>query len=416
MKRSIHTWIAFLLLGLAGGAAAQSSLELVGFGMDQSPGDAVSQGIGGIVTVPEGSRGWLYAAPSTWHHIRLTRLYASLEASQSHLGDLGTFTRAGPQNFQFLVHVNRRTSYGIGVRPVTRVDLALRDTTGVATLDQDTLRYTQSRSSVGGLSAFRLGFSKQIRPGISLGVVLDILFGSLTQSDTLEFTKKGDRDYLPLNIWGKRRFEFNGQMLGLSLLAACPPEDRGQLGLQVLLPLNMKLVDYQTYINKWNYLSLDPLRYRRVGLPRSYAVGYGVNVARKHHIMAEIGYTHLVPAKKNDLAFGQYVKATGSVRAGWSRVPSGDERFTLGRLYYRMGFYRMDYYLSGWKKGPLAEVAFTIGAGFKTGGFGHGVDLAFQVGRRDSLLEGVQFENFYRLSLGIATAELWFVRPKKKWD
>lgn len=80
-----------------------------------------------------------------------------------------------------------------------------------------------------------------------------------------------------------------------------------------------------------------------------------------------------------------------------------------------MGFYRKVYYLSSLKNDPLAEFAFSAGIGFRSRGFGHRVDFAIQIGRRDGLFD-VQFEDFYQLSVGVTTAELWFMRPNKRWD
>ncbi|MQY64439.1 MAG: hypothetical protein GH143_09110, partial [Calditrichaeota bacterium] len=175
MRRKGCLRIIVLMLGLVIPAAAQSSLELAGFGMALSTPDVMSQGMGGIVTVPGGADEWLYAAPSTWHRIRATQLHAAMEAASSRLGDLGVFNRVGPQNFQFLIHANRRTSYGIGIQPVTRVDMTVTDTDSVI-LFPDTLRYKTNRSFEGGLSAFSIGFSRRISPAVSLGVSLDILF------------------------------------------------------------------------------------------------------------------------------------------------------------------------------------------------------------------------------------------------
>ncbi|UCD38162.1 MAG: hypothetical protein JSW54_01365, partial [Fidelibacterota bacterium] len=119
---------------------------------------------------------------------------------------------------------------------------------------------------------------------------------------------------------------------------------------------------------------------------------------------------------KHDLIFGRYLDATRTLRLGWSRVPRGDELFALGRLYYRMGFHKIDYYLSDLKKDPVSELSFAFGIGVRSRSFGHRVDISIQIGRRDSLLPAVQTERFYGLSIGVTTAELWFIRPMKKWD
>ena len=98
--------------------------------------------------------------------------------------------------------------------------------------------------------------------------------------------------------------------------------------------------------------------------------------------------------------------------AAWTLAPSGEEFILPGRLDYRMGFYRREYYLSGSRIGALSETAFSIGIGIRSVRFRHRLDLALQVGQRDSPLPDVSREDFYRVSIGVTTAELWFVRPK----
>ena len=411
MRRKGCLRIIVLMLGLVIPAAAQSSLELAGFGMALSAPDVMSQGMGGIVTVPGGADEWLYAAPSTWHRIRATQLHAAMEATRSRLGDLGEFNRVGPQNFQFLIHANRRTSYGIGIQPVTRVDMTVTDTDSVMFFSE-TLRYETNRSFEGGLSAFSIGFSRRIRPAVSLGVYLDILFGSLTQGDTLQFLPGGSWDDLFWNMIAKRRLEFNGQRLALSILTTVPPNSKGRLGIKAVLPLTLNLVEVQTY---YGQLRPDSLHHEDVGLPLSIDVGYGVDIIRKHRVIAEAGLTQLLKAAKNDMVFSRHLRAVRSLRVGWSRIPSGDEALRLQRLHYRMGFYRKDYYLSGLQSDHLTEFAFVVGIGYRHPRFGHRVDLAIHVGRRDGLLPSLQ-EDFFSLSVGVTTAEQWFMRPNKKWD
>ncbi|UCH61851.1 MAG: hypothetical protein JSU77_08550 [Fidelibacterota bacterium] len=417
MQRLKYIRIMVLMLGLINPAAAQSSLEMIGFGMAPSTPDVISRGMGGIVTVPGGASEWLYSAPSSWHRIRSTQLHAAMEAAGSRLGDFAPFTRVGPQNFQFLIHVNRRTSYGIGIQPVTRVDMTVTDTDSVM-LRSETLRYETNRSFEGGLSAFSIGFSRLIRPTVSLGVSLDILFGSLTQGDTLRLLDGGSWDDLFWNMITRRRLKFNGQRLALSILATVPPKSKGRLGINAVFPLTLNLVETQTYYTQTYYglLVLNTLRHDDVGLPASVSVGYGLDTVRKHRLVVEAGFIQLLKAAKNDMIFGRHLEAARSLRLGWSRTPGGDEALLVQRLHYRMGFCRKDYYLPHLKNDPLTE--FTIGAGisYQHPRFGHRVDFAFHIGRRDGLLPNVQSEDFISLSVGVTTAELWFMRPNKRWD
>ncbi len=412
MQRLNCIRVVVLVLGLSGPVVAQSSLELAGFGMVPSTPDVMGRGMGGIVTVPGGAAQWLYAAPSTWHRIRATQLHVSLAANRSRLGDLGVFNRVRPQYFQFLIYVNQRTSYGIGIKPVTRVDMAVTHTDSTI-LFPDTLRYETNRSFEGGLSAFSLGFSRRIGPAFSLGASLDILFGSLAQGDTLRLLDKGNRDDLFGNIIAERELEFNGQRLVLSMLAAVPPKSKGRLGINAVLPLTLNLVEVQTY---YGWLRHDRLRHEDVGLPASIDIGYGLDIIRKYRVMAEAGLTQLLKAAKNDMVFGRHLRAVRSLRVGWSRTPSGDEASLIERLYYRMGLSRNNYYISSLGNDPLTESAISVGIGYRHPKFGHRIDLAIQAGRRDGLLPNVQSEDFFSLSVGVTTAEVWFMRPKKKWD
>ena len=392
----------------------QSGLELAGFGMHRAAPDVVSQGIGGLTTIPDRTTRWLIGMPATWHNIRATQLQVSAELASSQLGHFGPNTRVGPQGFQFLMHANRSTAFGIGLRPVTRVGVAFTDSSGVFSFPGDTLRYVQSRSAQGGISALILGYSRRLRPSFAVGITLNVLFGTVTQHDTLDFQEQGSwTDPLPLVI-AQRRLEFSGQTLGLSLSAAVPPKSRGTLGLRLELPLALSLVEVKSYVA--NTSSLLPVRHDAVGSPSSLALGYGLDLGQRQRLMVEAAISWLGAGGGDDLIFGRHIEMARSVRIGWTRTPGREEAFVLNRLHYRVGFSRQEYYLSDSNLDPLSEVALGVGIGFRSPRFRHRVDIALQAGRRESLLPGVPEEAFYRLSVGVTTAELWFARPKKSWD
>jgi hypothetical protein len=309
----------------------QSGLELAGFGLATSASsDVISQGMGGFKTVPENEARWLYGAVASWQRIRGTQLHASVEATRSKLGDFGRYLRVNPQNIYFLLHANRRTSFGFGVQPMTRVDMGVLDI-DTSFIAQDTLAYTQRRSSTGGMS----------------------------------------------------------------------------------VPLALEAIENRTYVGQ---AVLNPFRHRNLQTPFSLSIGYGRKIADRQRVMSEITFSRLLKEEANDLIFGRHIRATRTLRLGWSRTPGEDEALALGRLHYRMGFYYHDYYLSRLQNDPLTEFAVSAGLGYRSPRFGHRVDLAIQWGRREGILTDAKEENFFRISVGVTTAELWFVRPKKKWD
>ena len=390
----------------------QSGLELAGFGLARNAAyDVISQGMAGSKTVPENETSWLYGSVASWQRIRGTQLHASIEATRSSLGKLGSSGQVIPQNIHFLMHANRRTSFGFGLQPITRVDMIVSNI-DTSFIDQDTLSYTQHRGSVGGLSSLRVGYSRKIRPSVSLGVALNVIFGTLAQRDTLVFQ---DMDSLVLfpSLTAERRLEFGGETLELSLLTDITPKYDGDLGFLLVLPLGLQANENRTYISQ---AILDPVRHRYLKTPVSLSVGYGRRITDKQRLLSELAYAEVMKGEANNLVFGRHIRRTRSFRMGWSRTPGDDEILAIGRLHYRMGFYYHDYYLSGLHNDLLTEFAVSAGLGYRSPKFGHRLDFAVQLGRRDGILTGAGEENFFRISVGVTTAELWFVRPNKKWD
>ncbi len=411
VNRNWYKQVAAIVLMLSS-VAAQSSLDLVGFGLVQSTPDIVGQGIGGITSVPPGMNQWLSTAPASWNRIRVTQLHAAFSTSRTHLNTSEFLAHTGLENVQFLIFVNQRTSYNISIQPVTRALITLSDTAGVDTVGLN-VRYSHDQSFKGGISALKLGFSKRIGANVSIGANLDILFGALVQQDQLEFIQKGDLEY-PFNSFGsERRLEFNGHRLELGLLAGVPPQSRGELGINAIIPLRLKMIDVKF---SSGLFKPDRILYRDIGTQADITIGYSVGVAEKYRILTEVELTRLVEDEGNDILFGRVLNRTQSFRVGFVRNPGEDEPLSIGRPYYRMGFSYTNYYLSGLINMPLTEFGFSLGVGFQSQILGSRLDSAIKIGRRDGLPGKVQTEDFWRISVGVTTTELWFARPNKRWD
>lgn len=411
VNRNWHLQVAAIVI-LLSSAAAQSSLDLVGFGLVHSTPDVVGQGIGGITSVPPGMNQWLSTAPASWNRIRATQLHAAFSASRTNLSDSESLAYTGLENLQFLIFINQRTSYNISIQPVTRALITLRDTAGIDTFGLDA-SYIHDQSFEGGISSFKLGFSKRIGTTVSVGANLDILFGTLIQEDYLEFLNKGDLEYPNSSITSERRLEFNGQRLELGFLADVPPQSGGELGINAVIPLRLKMIDVQVS-NSW----FEPNRtvHRDIGTQADITMGYSVGLAEKYRFLTEIELTRLVKGEENDMLFGRVLDGTRSLRIGFTRNPGEDEPLSIGRLYYRVGFSCTNYYLSSLKNRPLTEFGFSLGLGFQAQSTGSRLESAIQIGRRDGLPGKVQTEDFWRISIGVVTSELWFARPNKRWD
>ncbi len=411
MSAPRRTIFIVVVIFLAGGLRAQSFLERYGFGQVQPEADVVGQGMGGITVIPMDFKSSHFSQPASWHRVRQTRLQVGLTHDGIEVDGGASYRRDAFQQLQFLAHLTNRAAFGVVLRPLTRVDISFLETADTTNIGGSELAYDQHRGISGGQSALTVGYSRRMSSRLSLGVALDVVFGTLTQADTLIFTSR--RDDLFEQLVAEQRLEFAGKVLAISLLADRVGGSSGLAGLQLRLPLGLTIVDHIST----NLLSTASQKRRRgAGLPLEARLGYGWSPAPNHLLAAELGWSSLTkPDDANDLVFGRHIKKIYDLRLGWSRVPVRRERYKPTRLYYRVGFFYRAYYISRSNNETLGEIGVTGGLGYRSLPPGNRVDLALQVGRR-AAPAGIGEERFLSLSLGVTTGELWFLRSKKKWD
>lgn len=402
-----------VLIYLTGNLGAQSFLEQYGFGQVQPEADVVGQGMGGITVLPMGLRNAHFSLPASWHRARRTKLQIGFVHNGIEVDGGGSFSRDALQHFQFLAHLTNRAAIGVVLRPLTRVDISFLDTTGTIIIGDNNLAYDQHRTVSGGQSVLAAGYSRRINSRLSLGLALDVIFGTLAQTDTLTiFTGSERKGDLFARLIADQRHEFSGKVMALSLLADQVGIASGLLGIQLRLPLDLTIVKHSSNSSVRAGSQSQRLE---AGLPLEARLGYGFSPAPDHLLAAELGWSLLAKPDSIDLVFGNHIERIYDLRLGWSKVPVGAEKLEPARLYYRVGFYYRRYYISRSNNESLGEIGLTAGLGYKSLRPGHRVDFALQVGRR-AAPAGIGEERFVSLSLGVTTGELWFLRPKKKWD
>ena len=406
-------WVAAVLISWSLPVTGQSGLGIYGFGMVQPPADITSQSIGNITAIPVDASEYLYTLPASWQNIRSTQLHGAVSLDAASFEEQGGYHEVMLRSIQFLVHVNSKTAYGIAIRPVTRVDATLQyDTLNV--LFGDSIRYSQSQTMKGGLSSLTFGISRRVIPSLALGLSVDILFGSLASQDQIEFLNADEIQewYLFSQLNAERRFEFNGHTVRLSLLTKAFPKERSELGVQVMLPIGLNVSEQRLYPQN---LPEENIWHSGRVLPEGLDLGYRFDLNPRQRVMAGMEISRTKDDPLQDIIFGQHVKGIRRLSAGWSRGPGRPDALLFDRLNYRVGFYQIKYYLSSLYSDPKIELGLTFGSGYQAPRSGQRFDLGMQFGRRQGFLPGIPHEYFYRLSIGVTTSELWFVRPNKKW-
>ena len=400
--------------------SAQSPLHLYGLGALQSAEDVSSDGAGNIRSLPLTAGDAYPASVASWHNLSSTQLRTTLATQMSVTPAVNDQPRykSGLRRIIFLVHLDNQSAVGFGLTPLTQTDLFLKDSTGSMILGADTLLYSQGRSISGGVSTLQVGYSRKLGDFLSVGVALDLLFGTMLQSDTLQFISTGSRsdilNWISLTsryLGAERSINFLGRNLELNLTAGALPVGKSRLGIRVNLPLTLKAKVITKFDNAAPFTEETTAE---LELPVSINVGYAVDMGSHQRLLAEWSRQQWQNPAVNGLIFGRYIEKIEGWAASWTFKPADLGGAAPGRMFYRVGFYKKYYYLSDLKNNPLGEVAFSMGFGIRSLRTHYKMDFALQLGERDAL-PGMDSEKFGRLSVGVTMGETWFSRPKKNW-
>jgi len=148
--------------------------------------------------------------------------------------------------------------------------------------------------------------------------------------------------------------------------------------------------------------------------PASYSVGIMFEKARQ----LQIGVDYESAKWSNYRFFGQTDKVQDdwTLRVGAQFLPSGQAKNYWGLLTYRAGFYVGSDYIKP-EVNDVKKYAVTFGAGFPLRSYRSYqttvINTNLEFGRRGNDKNSVK-ESFFRLSVGLALADFWFI--KKKYD
>lgn len=414
MKRLISTIISFFAVCTI---QAQTGLEMYGFGLPQDGYDAVGQGMGGISVVPAGGKEYFSSSVASWHRVDLTRLNSVVDFSYGQIGNQNSF-RVIPQELQVIFHATRTKAWGVTIRPRTRTNVVMRDISRTVIIGDSTITYNHYRQIKGGVSSLGIGYSRRLAGVVSFGAELNFMFGTIVRRDSLIFTDISARPDFPTFMESSMMNEFVGTSLELSTLIGAFPKNRSELGIHLNIPMNLRVKEVQ-YVRDLYSNELREIQRRNspeISLPYSIDIGYRFDLNAQQQLSIEYDYLRHDIGASGDRIFPEYLRKITAYRAGWARAATTRELFILGRIDYRVGIYNKAYYISANQSAPISEFGVSVGFGYTSRRFGHGVDLALTAGRRDSPLTGYETEDFYRLTVGLSSGELWFRRAKKEWD
>ena len=362
-----------------------------------------------------------FGSTASWYKARGTQLSAVFGSQTTTLDDAEQLRRTGLYEVQFLAHLNTKSAWGMYLKPSTRMNTSAFFSDSVEYSPSNVLHYDATGRARGGITKFAVGYSSKLSDKLSLGVSAQFLLGTITRSDTISFTNLESRIDVASGLSAEQRTVFNGQTIALNVLYTGIPKTDGEVGFSIELPFGFDLNQVQRYQVqllgvRYNLPDLPAVHYSKVGFPMTIKLGYGHPLRDDQRLISEISWSNLPAGNQNGILFDRYIDRQWTLRGGWSRFRREREESLFGRFDYRVGFYFTKYYLSPSNGDDLSEKGLSLGLGYIFNRSGQRLDIAIIAGERSEMLPQLAAEKFYRITLALSTAEVWFARPKKKWD
>ncbi|MBT3519261.1 MAG: hypothetical protein HN469_07320, partial [Candidatus Marinimicrobia bacterium] len=127
--------------------------------------------------------------PSTWENLDYTFLSLSYGGNEnSYSGNSLKNGYSGLSNASWIVPVKSKGAFGLTLAPYLdqRVSMVSKDTSNFYAFD-DTLNLVKSIDRSGGVMVFKMGSSYLLNEMFSLGISIDLLFGSSRQNESIFF-------------------------------------------------------------------------------------------------------------------------------------------------------------------------------------------------------------------------------------
>lgn len=459
VERSFFTALGFVFFFHLS-AQENSPFSRYGLGDIYPSQNIATRGMGGVSAAYVNDQALNTVNPASYSALKFVQLYGgsrgglisydigiSMDARtlrNSALGETYKSTNLLPSYLQFGVPLSSKADFKkrgaalvFGLRPLTRIHYSIADSSTNSAYIKSTLY-----EGNGGLNQVFVGFAKRFN-NLSLGVNAGYGFGSkeistriALQNDSVHYYKSNSA--LNTDFWGT--FVTPGITYTIKLNEIKKKANSTyseayflRLGASATLNYSLKattdtLQETFEYNSSGGTTSIDTVLNSggiqgNIKVPSTYNAGFmlskkymigGVAVANKWSIGADFS-----TAKWTDFRYyGKPDQLVNSwmLRAGGEFVPSLTSTSFFSRSTYRLGVYTGKDYINA--DGNEYKVrALTMGFGFyvkKYSNYDNNstfVNTALEFGKRGSSVNNIS-ENFFKLSVGLSLADLWFTRRK----
>ena len=277
---------------------------------------------------------------------------------------------------------------------------------------------TIAHKGTGGISKAFFGTGVQIRPNLSVGLNMNILFGEINRINENFF----EDDITLFNSRFEENLAIHGVSFGTGLQYTLKLKEKKSIttGLAYSFGSNYGS-DYSNIFLRFNNFPLQPYSPDTITItdvvdgtvfiPGTFTSGLSFNIENK--LTAAFEYSSSPWNNADIYGSGGQLAPTHSFRAGIEYIP---ERFSiynvLNRLEYRLGGHITDNYLliNGEQ---VKEFGITFGIGIPMPRSWSKINIFFDYNSRGgSLSNGLHRENCYSFGISLNLYDYWFIKAK----
>jgi len=364
--------------------------------------------------------------PSTWHHLKYTHLSLSYSGDENTISDLPLLNRySGLSYASWIVPIKSKGSFGLALVPYAdqRITLTGTDTSFIAF--DDTLNLLNSFDRSGGIMAFKVGTSYLTRKNLSVGLSLDMLFGSSRQNESIFFDGS--------SIIQTSRTRYSG-VLGEVFISFVLQEKINFFASvkQTLRDLDgiyteKHLFDdangngYHDYGNPLDFplpdsvSSKDEIRLPGIHKPEQFSFGIQSKLNKQTSISFELSSIKDKGTISDylTLPLDDWIDHSNDFKLSLVRFPNDISLNLVDKISIRTGLMYKSHTLAH-SKTVVSEVGGSLGFGFKFKAVGNQVDLNYYIGNRKYSDNYFKSEIIQQMQVGVSLGDLWFVKRRQK--
>ena len=351
----------------------------------------------------------------------------SYSGDENTISDLPLLNRySGLSYASWIVPIKSKGSFGLALVPYAdqRITLTDTDTTSFIAFD-DTLNLLNSFDRSGGIMAFKVGTSYLIRENLSVGLSVDMLFGSSRQNESIFFDGS--------SIIQTSRTRYSG-VLGevfislarqekINLFASVKQTLRGLDGIYTEKHLfdDANGNGYHDYGNPLDFPLPDSvsakneIRLTGIHKPKQFSFGVQSKLNKQTSISFEFSTIKdkgTIPGSLT-LPINNWIDNSNDFKLSLVRFPNDISLDLVDKISFRTGLMAKSHTLA-LSNAIVSEVGGSLGFGFKFKAVGNQVDLNYYLGKRKYPDSTFKTEIIQQMQVGVSLGDLWFVKRRQK--